>query len=144
LYRNPRLRSARDRRLRGRAAGQSAVELALLLPLLLLIVFGVLDLGRAFQVAITIANAARVGARYAMQYPTDTNGIIAAAQAEAQGSGIVLTDPSTSSVSVSCPQGCGSNQPIQVTVTYTFTLMIASYVAPNPIPMSNSVQMLVP
>jgi Flp pilus assembly protein TadG len=124
-----------------RKGGQSAVEFAILLPLLMLILFGVLDLGRVFFAAITITNAARAGARYATQYPSDTNGIKATALAEAQGQGIVLTDPN--SVSVTCPQGCGSNQSIQVTVTYSVTL-IMGFVLPSPVPVSNSVQMLVP
>lgn len=123
--------------------GQSAVEFALLLPVLMLVLFGMLDLGRLFFAAITIANAARVGARYATQHPSDSNGIIAAAQAEAQGQGIVLTDPTTSSVTVSCPQGCGSGQPIQVTVSYSLTLVMG-FVLPSPVSMSNSVQMLAP
>ena len=44
--------------------GQDLVEFALVLPLLLLIVVGVLDLGRAFFAAIAVANVAREGARH--------------------------------------------------------------------------------
>ena len=44
--------------------GQELMEFAIVLPLLLLIVFGVLDLGRLFHALITITNAAREGARY--------------------------------------------------------------------------------
>jgi len=121
--------------------GQSAVEFAIILPLLMLILFGVLDLGRVFFAAITIANAARAGARYAAQHPTDTNGTKAVAQAEAQGQGITIYGPTA--VSVTCPQGCGSNQPIQVTVTYSVTLMMG-FVLPSPVTLSNSVQMLTP
>jgi len=123
--------------------GQSAVEFALLLPVLMLILFGVVDLGRVFFAAITIANAARAGVRYATQHPSDPNGAIAVANAEAQGQGIVLTDPTVSSVTVSCPQGCGSNLPVQVTVTYNVAL-IMGFVLPSPVSLSSSVQMLVP
>ena len=123
--------------------GQNALEFAILLPVLMLILFGVLDLGRVFFAAITIVNAARVGARYASLHASDTSGAIAAAQAETAGSGIVLTDPDVSSVTVSCPLGCGSNRPIQVNVTYEFDL-IMGFVLPSPVDMSYSVQMLVP
>ena len=44
--------------------GQSLVEFALLLPIMLLIFMMVLDLGRAFYYYSVIQNAAREGARY--------------------------------------------------------------------------------
>jgi Flp pilus assembly pilin Flp len=43
--------------------GAAAVEFALLLPLLLLLVFGIIDFGRAINAQITITQAAREGAR---------------------------------------------------------------------------------
>ena len=43
--------------------GAAAVEFALLLPLLLLIVFGLIDFGRALDAQITLTQAAREGAR---------------------------------------------------------------------------------
>jgi Flp pilus assembly protein TadG len=43
--------------------GQSMLEFALILPLMVLIVIGVFDLGRAFFAYIAISNAAREGAR---------------------------------------------------------------------------------
>lgn len=43
-------------------SGASAVELALLLPLLVLLLLGTIDFGRVFYGAITITNAARAGA----------------------------------------------------------------------------------
>lgn len=46
--------------------GQSVAEIALLLPLLLMLVLGALDLGRAFYFAAAVANASRVGAQYAL------------------------------------------------------------------------------
>lgn len=47
------------------------VELALLLPLLLLILFGMVEFGRAWYVTNTLTNAAREGARRASISPTD-------------------------------------------------------------------------
>lgn len=43
--------------------GQSLVEFALILPLLLLIVMGILEFGLMFNVYLTINNASREGAR---------------------------------------------------------------------------------
>jgi Flp pilus assembly protein TadG len=52
--------------------GQALVEFALALPIFMLIVFGVFDLGRAVYAYNTIGNAARDGARVAVvnQIPT--------------------------------------------------------------------------
>lgn len=49
--------------------GQALVEYALVLPLLLLLVFGIIDLGIAVFSYDTIANAAREGARYGIIDP---------------------------------------------------------------------------
>lgn len=46
-----------------RDRGAAAVEFALLLPLLLFIVFGLIDFGRALNAQITLTQAAREGAR---------------------------------------------------------------------------------
>ncbi len=131
--------------------GQELVEFAILLPLLVLIVFGVLDLGRVFFAAITITNAARVGARYGMAYPGDEAGIITVAQAEAQGSGLDLTNPTVSAIDVSCPDSftpdvlpCPSGDAIRVTIAYTFTLIIGSVLPDPEIPISRYAEMIVP
>lgn len=49
-----------------RERGASAVEFALLLPLVLLLIGGMVDFGRAFFTEVTLTNAAREGARSAM------------------------------------------------------------------------------
>jgi Flp pilus assembly protein TadG len=48
-----------------RDAGQGLVEFALVLPIIMLLIFGAVDLGRAVYAYNTIANAARDGARVA-------------------------------------------------------------------------------
>ncbi|MFZ3101527.1 MAG: TadE family protein [Desulfitobacteriaceae bacterium] len=45
--------------------GQALVEMALILPLLLVLIFGSIEIGRICFVSITINNAARIGARSA-------------------------------------------------------------------------------
>ncbi|MEP6871684.1 MAG: TadE/TadG family type IV pilus assembly protein [Anaerolineaceae bacterium] len=51
------------RRLRATETGQSLVEFAMVLPLFLVLLFGLVDFGRAFYSWILITNAAREGAR---------------------------------------------------------------------------------
>lgn len=103
--------------------GQELVEFALVLPLLFLIAFGVLDLGRLFHAAITITNAAREGARYATRHPDELDGVIDAALWEAQNSGISLLP---SDVTWVCPDpaGCGSGLPLRVSVRHNFQLLL--------------------
>ncbi|GAB1640784.1 hypothetical protein KRMM14A1259_12070 [Krasilnikovia sp. MM14-A1259] len=43
--------------------GAAAVEMAIVLPLLLLLLFGIIDFGRALNAQITLTEAAREGAR---------------------------------------------------------------------------------
>ena len=50
------------RRRRGER-GAAAVEMALILPVLLLLVGGIIDFGRAFNAQMTLTQAAREGAR---------------------------------------------------------------------------------
>ncbi len=46
--------------------GQSLTEFALILPILAMIMIGAIDLGRAYYIKVTLANAVRVGAEYAV------------------------------------------------------------------------------
>lgn len=59
--------------------GVAAVELALLLPLLLLIFFGIATISRVYFVELALANAARAGMQYAVAGNTRDVGLIAAA-----------------------------------------------------------------
>ena len=49
----------------GRERGAAAVEFALILPIMLLVIGGIVDFGRALFTEIELANAAREGARAA-------------------------------------------------------------------------------
>ena len=57
-------RSAMRRRL-GRENGQSAVELALVLPIVLLLLLGIVQFGSLFRDYIALTDATRIGARQA-------------------------------------------------------------------------------
>jgi len=57
------------------AEGQELVEYALVLPLFLLLVLGLIEFAVLFFSYNTIANAAREGARYGIIYDEDTAGI---------------------------------------------------------------------
>ncbi len=66
--------------------GQASVELALSLPLLLMMLLLVVETGRAFYIAISVANAARAGVQYGSQSLTtaaDNTGMQTAATNDA-------------------------------------------------------------
>jgi hypothetical protein len=55
--------------------GSNLVEMALIAPVLLIILFGIADAGRAFSGYITMTNAVREGARYAARHRQETENI---------------------------------------------------------------------
>ena len=78
-----------------RSKGQSLIEMALLLPLLVVLILGALEFGRLFFTHIVITNAAREGAFYlathSEDYDTGTGSApktVLAAEAEAGNSGV--------------------------------------------------------
>ncbi len=110
--------------------GQSLVEFALTLPLLILILIGTLDLGRMLIAYVTIQNAAREGARYGVENPNDTAGIMQHAEAESANSGITITDSMIPTPIIQNdgtyrdpPDNTQPNQSITVQVNYPFTLI---------------------
>lgn len=101
-----------------RQAGQSLVEVALMLPFLLLLLLGVIEIGRYAYISILVGNAARAGASYGVQSPVqsvDTAGISNAAHNDFQNNGQNSAGLSVSS-SVSCGcDGSGSVAPFSCT-----------------------------
>lgn len=104
----------------GGTRGQSLVEFALALPVLLLILIGITDLGRAFGAYIVMTNAAREGAYYGSLNPFDDGGIVSRVLSEAQGSGVGLT---AGDVTITTSHARGS--PLLVTVQYDFPFVTA-------------------
>ncbi len=86
------------KKLKGRENGQAMVEMALILPVLLVLIFGAIDFGRICYYSITVNNAARIGVRVASVGGSDT-AINAAVHNSAVLDETVLTiqiDPSAS------------------------------------------------
>jgi len=98
--------------------GQSLVELALLLPALLLLVVVTLDLGRGIYYYSVIYNAAREGARYGIIHPDDIPGIRDAAINLAIGIDLQEDD-----IDVLFNPPEPNAKTIQVTIEYPFELV---------------------
>lgn len=104
-----------------RDRGAAAVEFALVLPVLLLLVLGILEFGRAYHVQTTLSNAARDGVRVmALQ----DNAAAAIAAVETSASPLNLAD---ADITVTPAAGCSSALTgaglASVTIEYPFSLV---------------------
>ena len=94
--------------------GAAAVEFALVAPLLVLLVFGVAEFGRAYYVQTTLSGAAREGVRV-MALKNDASAARSAAVSAASTLGVT-----SAQVSVS-PSSCVSTADSAVSATVTVT-----------------------
>ena len=62
-------------RRRHRTRGQSMVEFTLILPVLMLMIFGIYQFGQTYSDYIQVTNAARTGGRKALVSRSDANGV---------------------------------------------------------------------
>ncbi len=70
-------------RFRVQDGASSLIECALFLPMVIVLLLGSVDFGRAFYVNLEIEAAAEAGALYGVQNPSDTSGMQAAAALDA-------------------------------------------------------------
>ncbi len=97
-------------------AGQSLLEFALVVPVILAVIFGLFDLGYAVYAQNTISTAAREGARMGIILGNDDNAI--RVRVYATSPGLTLTD---SQIHISPSPSRTFSQPITVTINYTYT-----------------------
>jgi len=120
--------------------GQGLAELVLVLPVLLMIAGVALDFGRLFAYQITVSDAARQGARYLAQNPSDESvpspcspsfgGTIATVEKEAQGSPVDISC-SDITASLSGPDGFGYYiATVKVSVPFHYLTPLLSGLAP--------------
>lgn len=136
-----------------REDGGSLVELSLTLPLFFLLLFGAVDFGRAYYLAMEVAGAAHAGAEYGAQNPTDTTGMQAAATADAPDvPGLTVTTPSYGcecsdgtlfSASCTTTPSCTTNVVYRVTVPVSvkYKPLIPWPMIPSSMTISNSATM---
>lgn len=133
--------------------GQGLLEFALVLPILLIVFLGILDLGRVYFEVIGLTSAAREGARYLTIHPDDVSndfGMYYDTESftirEAGYSGIVLT---RAQITPSCvnadddPDFCDPGRPATVTVEHEFELVLGWFV-PSPITITRTAEMVIP
>lgn len=94
------------------------VEFAVVSPLFLLLIVGVIEIGRAVEVVQILTNASREGARTASyDSTTQTATVTAAVNSYLSNAGI---NGATTTVSPDPPSGAGDGQPVSVTVSIPF------------------------
>jgi len=96
--------------------GASTLELAIIAPLLFILALGIVDMGRALALGVTVSEAAQEGLTYAAYEPSETDSIV---------SRVVFstTDPNLAAenVTITCPVAPSDH--IAVTVDYDLELM---------------------
>jgi Flp pilus assembly protein TadG len=116
--------------------GQSLVEVALALPILLLIVLGIVDVGRAYAYKSAVTNAAREAAIYAARDPQAGLNAVCQRARDELGAGAAAKPCSTTPIAVQCvragaPCGdasavlfqSGGGADVTVTVRYDVSLL---------------------
>ncbi|MDQ0117346.1 Flp pilus assembly protein TadG [Pseudarthrobacter defluvii] len=96
--------------------GAAAVEFAILLPLLLMLVLGIIEFGRAYNAQITLTNAARDGVRV-MAINNDQTAATAAAR---NGASSVSSTIPSSAITIS-PATCSTGTQVSLTINYTLS-----------------------
>lgn len=122
--------------------GGAAVELAVVFPILVLLIIGVVDYGRVFYTSITVANAARAGAEWGAHNPflaTDTVEMKNRAQADGQEAGTLIKSARYYCQCGGVPNGtcsvCGSGAApevfVEVTASKTVNMLLPYPGIPN-------------
>lgn len=98
--------------------GAVAVEFALLLPILMMLLLGIVEFGLAYNAQITITNAAREGARtMAIQNST------AAADSAVKAAAPLVNPAITNSEIAISPSICAAGQTVTVTIQYPYKFL---------------------
>lgn len=110
----------------GRQDGQAAAEMALVLPILLLVLLAIVQFGIAFNNYITLTDATRAGARKAaVARFTGDDGAAAAALVKTDASNL---DPTKLSVSVTSTNWNVPGSDVTVTASYPYSIDILGWV----------------
>lgn len=107
--------TARRRRVDGET-GAAMVEMAIVLPLLLLLVFGIIEYGRLYNAQITLTHAAREGVR---DYAINQDPVQAEDTARQAISSTMLPGPLGVTTTA-----CNPGSPTTMSLSYPFTIRI--------------------
>lgn len=108
--------------------GAVAVEFALLAPVLVMVLLGIMEFGRAYNAQISLANAAREGVRVMAITNSQSAAKTAARSAAATLSPAVQDDKiiftfHTTPATTPAPTVCAAERRVTVTINYALTTM---------------------
>jgi len=111
--------------------GQALIETAIALPVLLLVSVSIFEIGRAYQTAQVVTNAAREGARIAVMPGTKVADVQQVVKTYLQNGNLGAYASATVDVnqSMTLAIGAGNAAASQVTVSYPFSFMVLNPVA---------------
>jgi len=139
-----------------KSRGQSLLEFALVLPLLLVLVLGAMDFGRMFYIKVALTNAVREGANYLAWNPEEVNdgdysGGIEALEAEAESLGVNIDIVNEVEITKNCPPEttykCSGGE-IEVQISKPFDLILGKLLAAfglmdGPLTLTSTIKMVV-
>ncbi|MFO0902865.1 MAG: TadE/TadG family type IV pilus assembly protein [Pirellulales bacterium] len=112
----PRLTRTRGRRRRGAAA----LEFALILPVFLTLVLGMIELGRIVMVLQSLTYASREGCRIAV-LDGSTSSAVTSRVNQALGGSAITMPPATVVITPSNPSSAAYDEPVTVTVQVAYS-----------------------
>jgi Flp pilus assembly protein TadG len=115
------MKTKRIRKTRKGERGQNLVEFALVIPLLLLLVIGIAEFGRAWMTKNILTGAAREAVRI-MAVQT---GNITTATARADN---ILNSAGITTANVNVIDASSAFEPVSVIVTYNFPVVLAGFI----------------
>lgn len=121
-----------------RQRGQALVEFSLGITFLLIMLAGVMDLGRAFFIYISMQDAAQEGASYGSIAPLDVDGIRQRVR-ETSGGPIAFTSFPDDAIDVIASGQTCAGDGLKVIVEYEF-VFIAPFISGTTLPLSAEIE----
>jgi Flp pilus assembly protein TadG len=104
--------------------GQSMTEFAVILPILVVLLFGIVQFGILFNNYVTLTDAARAGARAAAVSRQDSDPVGTATAAVRSSA----SDLNQSNLSVDVSSTWSAGSPVTVTATYPYSISLLGWV----------------